>query len=550
MVTVHRTSGPPHSQQHRTINCTESLCGHLRHPVKSTASANGPRIRAVSLPEMRRLLIFLGFCSVVTCTPVIAQNDTHRLQQKVDDLTATVKALQAEVRKLEAERGDQTSSSSSPLPFQDRQRGGFTPVTGAASIVASNSSQQQPSMLDVAQAPRSLLPLQQNISGNVEASPRIDNQAPPTNPDLKGFVQIPGTQTIIRLGGYAKVDMIYDTGDIGTQDLFVASSIRVPQPADDGSNFNMHARQTRFTFEVRRPTVLGQSMRFYFENDFLSGANGQYQFHLRQAYGQLGNTYAGYGFTAFEDADAIPETLDFEGPVSVVSAYQPAIHQSFHLGHGKSLTLSVEKPTSEVSTVEKKYVKGLQGAQHLPDLVLAARTEHGWGHLQLGTVLRQLAYINGEHNGRSLGYGASLSGAIKTTGSSSYADRMMFGVVQGKGIAHYINDTGGLGLDAVVDKDGLLHPLKALGAYAGYTHYWSNSWRSTLVYGVTRIQASPWLGTTMFRESRYGAANLIWNPAPTLAVGLEILHGRLLEQDNRFNDDTRIQGSLQYSFVK
>jgi hypothetical protein len=33
-------------------------------------------------------------------------------------------------------------------------------------------------------------------------------------------------------------------------------------------------------------------------------------------------------------------------------------------------------------------------------------------------------------------------------------------------------------------------------------------------------------------------------------VGMELLHGRLEVQDNRYNTDTRIQGSLQYSFIK
>jgi hypothetical protein len=497
---------------------------------------------------MRRLIgLLTGLLMLAACSPAMAQDDTHKLQQQVQSLTATVQELQAEVKELKASQARmeqaQQANAQAPVPPPP-------PVAAPAASPPAASSSSQQSTLELAQVERSPLPERQNVSGNAEAASRIDNEAPPTNPELKGFFLIPGTQTLIRLGGYAKLDMMYDTGSIGNQDEFATSSIPVPEPHDNSGNFNMQARQTRFTLEVRRPTIFGETMRFYFENDFFGGASGQYQFHLRQAYGQLGNTYAGYGFTAFEDADAYPETLDFEGPGGAVSAYQPAIHQSFHLGAGNSLTVSLEKPTSDISSNQPASENPVHGTQHMPDLVLAGRTEHAWGHMQLGVVLRQLGYTNYEHDDRVLGKGASLSGVFKTGGSSHYGDLLTFGTVWGKGIAHYLNDTGGLGLDGVVGPDGRLHPLTGWGAYGGYTHYWNNDWRSNLVYGVARLQDSPWLATTAFHQSNYGAANLIWNPVPTLTVGVELLHGRLLEQDNRYNDDTRIQGSLQYSFIK
>jgi len=494
-----------------------------------------------------------GLLMLTSISPAIAQEDTHQLQAEVNELRTTVKAMQTEINALKAAQTQTVNTSpstpastaaASPAPAANATNTVETPVQAASP----QASTEQPNASQIANVDRSPLPPQQSVSDNANSASRIDNEAPPTDPDLKGFIPIPGTQTMIRLGGYAKLDTIYDTGTIGTPDQFIAAAIPVPAPHDDTGNFTMQARQTRFSLDVRRPTIFDENMRFYFENDFYGGGAGQYQFRLRQAFGQLGNTYAGYGWSAFTDVDASPDTLDFAGPNAFVGLRQANVHQIFHVGETGSLTISAENPTSEVSSYTPDAT--LRGTQHAPDLVLAGRTEHDWGHLQLSAVMRQLSYTDGEHSDRTLGAGASLAGAFKTGGSASYSDLLMFGTVWGKGIARYISDTGGAGLDAIVGPSGKLYALTGGGAYGAYTHYWSNNWRSNLVYGFARIESSPWLSDNAFRDSTYGAANLIWSPVATLTVGVELLHGRLLEQDNRYNDDTRIQGSLQYSFIK
>ncbi len=494
---------------------------------------------------MGRMKCLSGLLMLAALSPAYAQDDTHKLQQEVDDLQATVKELQAEVKELkagQAKPAQPAAIAATPTP----PRSTTAATTPTATLTQTSNKQVNPVQLGDAQ--HSPLPPQQSVSENADSASRIDNEAPPTDPDLKGFIQIPGTATIVRVGGYAKLDMIYDTSSIGTPDAFVTSAIPVPAPHDNSGNFNMQARQTRFSLDIRRPTIFDETMRFYFENDFYGGGNGAYGFRLRQAYGQLGNTYAGFGWSAFADTDALPDTLDFEGPGGAIAPRQAGIHQFIRLGENSSLTVAAEQPSSEVSAYEP--ISNLRGTQHMPDLILAARTEHDWGHLQLGGVLRQLGYSDDEQNRRVLGGGAQLTGSFKTGTFSSYSDLLMFGANWGKGIARYLADTGGLGLDAVVGPDGRLYALTGWGTYAAYTHYWSSNWRSNLVYGVARIQQSPWLTTSDFHQSNYGAANLLWSPVATLTVGLELLHGRLLEQNNRYNDDTRIQGSLQYSFIK
>jgi hypothetical protein len=496
---------------------------------------------------MRRMKCLSTLLMLAMFSPAYAQTDTQTLQKEVDDLKTTVKELQAEVKQLKSQ---QASPAQQPAAAAPTTIAPPPPSTGPMQQVATATTavpNAQVNAIQMGDAEPSPLPPQQSVSENADAMSRVDNEAPPTDPELKGFIQIPGTQTIVRLGGYAKLDMIYDTKAIGTPDFFATSAIPVPQPHDDSGNFTMQARQTRLSLDIRRPTIFDESLRFYIESDFYGGGNNAYGFRLRQAYGQLGNTYVGYGWSAYADLDALPDTLDFAGPGGAIAPRQAGIHQFFRIDENDSLTVGAEQPSSEVTAYDPI---NLHGTQHAPDLIVAVRTEHDWGHVQLGGVARDLGYTDYEESHRTLGGGLSLTGAFKVGQFAPYSDLLMFGTNWGKGIARYIADTGGLNLDAVVGPDGKLYALTGWGAYSAYTHYWSSNWRSNLVYGVARIEHSPWLSAYDFHDSNYGAANLLWTPAPTLTMGLELLHGRLMEQNDRYNDDTRIQCSVQYSFIK
>ncbi|RUL66032.1 porin [Dyella dinghuensis] len=504
---------------------------------------------------MRRMKCLSGLLMLTALSPAYAQTGTQTLQKEVDDLKTTVKELQAEVKELKSERA--TSAQQPAVTAAPTTSAPTTPSSAPAQQVATATTavpSLQVNAIQMGDGEASPLPPQQSVSENADSASRVDNEAPPTNPDLKGFIQIPGTQTIVRLGGYAKLDTIYDTGAIGYPDAFVTSTIPIPRPRDDAGNFTMQARQTRLSLEIRRPTVFDDSLRFYFETDLFGGGAGNYGLRLRQAYGQLGNTYAGFGWSSFADLDALPDTLDFEGPPGAIAPRQAGIHQFIRLDESNSLTIAAENPTSQVSAYQPVtpdvIVDTVHATQHVPDIIVALRTEHTWGHLQLGGVLRQLGYTNYEQSDRIVAGGAQLSGSFKLGPSDPYSDLLMFAAGWGKGIARYMADTDGLNLDALVGPDGKLHTLDDIGAHLAYTHYWSSNWRSNLVYGIARIEHSPLLSYDAYHDANYGAINLLWTPAPTFTAGIELLHGRLMEQNNRSNDDTRIQGSVQYSFIK
>ncbi len=389
-------------------------------------------------------------------------------------------------------------------------------------------------------AAQSILPARDSVADPSTAASRLDNAPSPTDPELKGFIAIPGTETMIRLGGYAKLDAIADRRAAGDTEQFITSSIPVDSPHRDVSHFGMHAKQTRFSFEARRPTTHGK-LRFYLENDFF-GSSDSYEFRLRHAYGQLGNTYAGYGYSTFMDADSLPDTLDFAGPGAAGYLLVAGIHHSFALGKGNSLTVAAENPDSQLANTGDNDSK----TEHLPDISLVARMERDWGHLQLGAVLRSLGYDGDGRSDRTVGGGLQLSGSYAV----AERDLLLFGLIGGKGISRYTADLTGSNLDAALDTDGRLKALPLRGGFFGYTHYWSDLWRSNLIYGQLQIDSADALASDAFRRSRYAALNLLWSPAPSWTMGMELLYGQQQLQNGRDADTLRLQGSLQYNFIK
>lgn len=380
------------------------------------------------------------------------------------------------------------------------------------------------------------LPSRNTIGDELTGVARADTTPPPNDPELRGFIPILGTDTMVKLGGFAKVNAIYDLGPAGNPDKLVTATI--PIGGGNARNANLDANATRFSFDVRRPSALGP-LRFYLENDFYGGA-GSTAFRLRQAHGQVGNTYAGYGYSAFTDSDAFPETLDDEGPNAEALLRVAAIRQIWKLGGGATATLSVEDPSSDV-----RLGSDQASAQPAPDVAGALRLERPWGHVQASAVLRQIGYSEDDRDESALGYGVSLSSLVKLGG-----DFAMAGVTYGDGVARYINDLGGRGYDALIQPDGKVRTLSAYGGYLGYTRHWSPRWRSNLVGGVVVLERDGLLIPTAFRSSGYGAVNLIWAVSPSFSVGVEALYGHHELQNGQHADVTRLQASLKYDFVR
>jgi hypothetical protein len=385
------------------------------------------------------------------------------------------------------------------------------------------------------------------FSENRNAAPRIDNV--PLDPEMVGFFRLGDSPTVMRLGGYAKLDVIHDFKLPGDPDAFVTSTLPL-EPVPPANSTNLHIRQSRFNVELRRPTPIG-GLRIFYENDFFG--TSPTTFRLRHLYGQLENVLVGWTFSTFMDIDAFPDTLDFEGPGGLVFMSQPQFRYTWPVTKANSLAFGIEKPTTDanITNPTRPNVEATPTTP-IPDFVIRYRFETERGHLQVATVLRSVggSAASTETQGvyatkHVFGWGQNLAGSVKTY----KRDGVQFQAAYGNGIGRYLEDLTGLGADVAVNNNKLV-ATPAFGTFGAYQHYWTDKWRSSAVYGFLNLQREPSQAPTFFHQSRYSAGNLIWNPAGKLDIGLEYLYGRLISNGDDHGYGSRLQMSLKYDFYK
>jgi hypothetical protein len=398
---------------------------------------------------------------------------------------------------------------------------------------------------------RSPIPDYDTFNDQQQAAPRPDNK--PIDPALKGFIPIPGTKSMIRFGGSARLDAIYDFEDNGNPNQFVPSSIPVEGQAgaDGGPRSTIHAKGTRIGFEVRRPAGEEGTLRIFNENDFFNDStSSSMSFRVRHFYGQAWNFLVGQTYTAFMDIDAWPDVLDYAGPNAMINRRQPQIRYSppIYDGVGKMhLLFSLEQPDSDLSTTATGLPAGAKTVTRAPDGVAGWRWEGKVGHVQLAGLFRSIGYeADNAPDQEVFGWGVNAAGAFNLFAT----DKLTWQVAYGEGMARYVNDLGGADLDAAPDSSGNLKALPVFATTAGYTHQWSPHFRSTASYGYVRARPKTSLGAFAIDDTHYASANLVWHPTKFFRMGLEYLYGLKETQGGADGDGHRLNFVLRYDLIR
>jgi hypothetical protein len=459
--------------------------------------------------------------ALVAQTPEQAPTASE-LQKQLEEMRTQMNKLQKRIDEVEAKKP--AESASGALPPTTSQQPAAIP--------------QGPTSPHVGEATATY----DTFSEDSVAAARYNNV--PLDPKYHGYFYLPGTQTILKIGGYFKTDFMYDPKQAGNPDEFVTSSIPVPG-VQGVHNSNVSIRPTRLSLDFRIPTKLGDA-RFYVEGDFFGTTSTTPR--LRHAYAQVGNLLLGQTFTNFMDPDASPDTLDFEGPNGLVYVRSPQIRYGFAVSKRTVLFFSVEKPSSDLAFKTTTQVSS-QPYSPSPDGTVRLRQEYGRGHWQVASVFRSVgAYLPNGHTDSVFGWGVNASGALRIFGR----DNIIAEGTYGHGVARYIQDTSGLGIDAAVISTANPH-LKAtreVGTEVAYQHYWTKNLRSNVVYGYVQAHNTAFQPGSAFHKSDYGAGNLIWNPFGSLNVGAEFLYGWQVLKNGQEGNSPRIQFSAKYSFVK
>jgi hypothetical protein len=498
------------------------------------------------MPQGRKFILIscLGILFAIACSsPAWPQSENSNsdkakaLQKQLDELKAQMASIQAQI--LEMAKSAQLSTPTTvPSTAITAQPGKTTSAPQAEEGGAKEAAELRLTpKRQVSQATATY----QTDSQDQIAAPRIDNA--PLDPRYPGYFRLPGTLTLMRIGGYFKTDFIYDLKPPGNTDSFIPATFPIPS-ISSVNNTTVSVRPTRMNFDFLIP-VSSKSVRFFLEFDFF-GTNSTTP-RLRHAYAQVANLLVGQTFSNFMDPDSGPDTLDFQGPNSQVSIRNPQFRYTVPVADKSSLSFSVEKASSDVSFTTPQF-NSLPNSP-TPDGAIKFRHDFPAGHVQLSTVLRSpSAYLPDGKAGSVFGWGIDLTGAVTPFGRDTFVYQGAYGA----GYERYVNDTSGLGIDAALENAANPHlaaiPLTA--AYGAYQHYWIKRLRSSLVYGFAQAQNTDLEPASAYHQSNYSAANIIWNPFGSLNVGTEVLYGWLVEKNKATADDTRFMFSAKYNFIK
>ena len=380
-----------------------------------------------------------------------------------------------------------------------------------------------------------------SLKDEQQAAPRPDDLT--LDPKYRGFARIPNTKVMIKFNAKPRVDMTYDNQNAGDDNRFITAKIPVEgDPTKNGKPvFNINAKGSQLRLDVRAPEIPG-SPRFYYENDFYGSGGGEFPYRIRHLYGQIYNVIVGQTYSVFEDPDIWPDTVDYEGPNSAIFARRPLIRYQHRIGDDWQLNFGIEQPEAEIDTTGQPAAAS--GRNSAPEGGLNARWERsGVGHVQFASIFRDIGVRNSTLGNQDVfGWGLNLAGGFDTFGPDSVQTQLTYG----EGLFRYCNDDF-QNNDAAFDKDGNLEAIPYFGGMLGYTHHWSDQFRSTMSYGYVHLDNTASQAGTAYHETHYASLNVTWQLRERLSVGLEELYGYHDTKDGAHGDVYRSTVGLVYS---
>jgi hypothetical protein len=410
----------------------------------------------------------------------------------------------------------------------------------------------------------------------------VSGQAVPGGGSFPGSFLVPGTNTSIKIGGFAKGALIYDAsgvennGSTGTVPSFEPNSV-VPGtiPLNGSAAHQLHgathitARQSQFNFDARTPTAWGE-LDTYIAVDFGGREMGfatQASFDNRSdpaparmllAYGTLGPIMAGQTLSLFFDGDAVAETVDPTASIGVMNGNNnrfPTIRYTYAGAGGLSLAVAAEEPITEGVANGPNQFNGASsnfdtaaagGINRVPNFVVRGRMDQAWGHAALTGLVRDMELIApNTQRVNKVGWAVEATGHLNTFGKDTLRAQGMYG----KGVGSYMSNMGqnaGLEVDSTNANGtpctvGIVSAqlatscagvkvdfAQAIGAYLAYTHWWTGELRSTLNAGFEHLNHPHIITANVTQngldKTHIGAVlNLIWSPVPQVDFGIEYI---------------------------
>jgi hypothetical protein len=463
--------------------------------------------------------------ALATGLPAAAQDQTEvqQLKSMVEQLQKTVQQLNGRIAALEQEKAQAAVPPQAVQPAP-------APATQA----------QQAEVAAIPEGHASPVKARDSFNMEQEAAPRLYDLT--VDPKWHGYFRLPNTPVIMQFNAKPKVDMMEDNRNTGDPTRFVTAYIPVEGSPSygGGAQYNMNVKATNLSWDVRAPGMAGDP-RFFVQVDFFGNEDPGLAVRWKQIYGQYYNFVFGQTITLFEDPDVWPDTVDYEGPNSMIFSRQPVIHYLMKLSPQWNMTLGLEKPSAQVADY---YGQSITGVNRIPDLGFNVRWEKAnVGHVQFAAMFRDLAAESPvtRQMQYTLGWGANLSFVFDVGERDSFLGQLTYG----EGIGRYSNDAFSP-MDAAFDDAGTLQALPYFGGFLGYTHGWTEKWRSTFTYGYVDLQDELSMGPTAYHRTNYASLNAVCQFRKRMSLGMEVLYGTNQQQNLAKGDAWRFQFGIAY----
>lgn len=362
--------------------------------------------------------------------------------------------------------------------------------------------------------------------------------------------KLPGSDTSVTIGGYAKLDALWSdrsagVDSTGDQDL---NPGLIPVGPSAGqhkrSQVTLHARQSRLWLGTSTPTSRGE-LRTYIEGDFF-GADGNesstnsHGFRLRHAYGVLGNLLAGQTWTNFFNEQAYPETLDFGGPVGQIFVRQAQVRWTQKFARG-DWSVSAENPEA-VLAVPGTATPFRSDNDHAPDVTARVKFAAAGATYSFGVLGRQISVDTASASGSKWGGAVSFTGIVPI----GTQDDLRFDLNAGNAIGRY--QTLAFLPDGYVGADGSLRLARQTSGFIAFRHFWAPNLRSTVEFSAASSSPPSDTAAGVNRSDRSQHLNLIWSPVAAVNLGAELIHGERTVVGGDKGSLNRLQLSAQYLF--
>jgi hypothetical protein len=387
---------------------------------------------------------------------------------------------------------------------------------------------------------------------------------------LPGSFRVPGTDTSIKIGGFARLDIVKDFGGGSFGAIAIPSLVPFGGSAQASRKgyFNENARESRLYVRTQTDTSYGPVMT-YIEGDFI-GAGGNETvtnssaFRIRQAYLEAGPWLAGQTWTNFVDLGSYHETIDFAGGQGNVQGIRDGqLRYTQRWGTTQQLSIALENPESDIfgtvvtTEAAASSPTSTTTLDTAPDVNARYQLTGDWGRISLGAMARHLVFnntggapINGFVGGTGVtAYQWALQGKVNTFGK----DSIQYSLAGGAGVGRYL--LGSVSNTAAVIENGRLKAIQEVGATVSYQHFWTPTLRSNLIYGQVKSDLPhPYVPLTTPNKVAVVFANLIWSPVPSSLIGVEWERG-MVENDSvstpassNHGSNNRLLTSFQYGF--